>query len=323
MDTVDNILLYTENISKNFQGIKAVNNVNFKIYKNEIRALIGPNGAGKTTTIKAIATLIEATYGEIMLGETSVLHQPEHARRMLGYMPDFPPVYDDLRVEEFCDLFAHAYGQSVVERKEKVEKALAQTELTTKRRELCKSLSRGMKQRALLAKTLVHDPSVMLLDEPGANLDPKARIDMRKLLRKLADEGKTILVSSHVLTELEDLCDEIGIMRNGKMVVSGSLEEITQSKHTQRTLEIELLKSFPELPQWVEQHATLSGLKETNESKTHFQIIHSGSREEVPEILSQIVGLGVEVTSFTTRKSKVEDLFLEIESGSSSFDQDS
>ena len=180
-----------------------------------------------------------------------------------------------------------------------------------------------MKQRALLAKTLVHDPSVMLLDEPGANLDPKARIDMRNLLRKLADQGKTILVSSHVLTELEDLCDEIGIMRNGKMVVCGSLEEITQSKHTQRTLEIELLKSFPELPQWVEQHATLSGLKETNESKTHFQIIHSGSREEVPEILSQMVGLGVEVTSFTTRKSKVEDLFLEIESGSSSFDQDS
>ena len=242
---------------------------------------------------------------------------------MLGYMPDFPPVYDDLRVEEFCDLFAHAYGQSATERKENVDLALAQTDLTDKRRHLCKSLSRGMKQRALLAKTLVHDPSVMLLDEPGANLDPKARIDMRNLLRKLADQGKTILVSSHVLTELEDLCDEIGIMRNGKMVVCGSLEEITQSKHTQRTLEIELLKSFPELPQWVEQHATLSGLKETNESKTHFQIIHSGSRKEVPEILSQMIGLGVEVTSFTTRKSKVEDLFLEIESGSSLFDQDS
>ena len=124
-----------------------------------------------------------------MLGEISVLHQPEQARQILGYMPDFPPVYDDLRVEEFCDLFAHAYGQSVVERKEKVERALALTELTTKRREICKSLSRGMKQRALLAKTLIHDPSVMLLDEPGANLDPKARIDMRKLLRKHAERN--------------------------------------------------------------------------------------------------------------------------------------
>ena len=316
-------MIQVQDLKIHYGDFVAVDNLSFSVKPGTVFGLIGPNGAGKTTTIKAIATLIEPTYGEIMLGETSVLHQPEHARRMLGYMPDFPPVYDDLRVEEFCDLFAHAYGQSVVERKEKVEKALAQTELTTKRRELCKSLSRGMKQRALLAKTLVHDPSVMLLDEPGANLDPKARIDMRKLLRKLADEGKTILVASHVLTELEDLCDEIGIMRNGKMVVCGSLEEITHSKHTQRTLEIELLRSFPELPEWVQQHATLSGLKETNESKTHFQIIHSGSREEVPEILSQMIGLGVEVTSFTTRKSKVEDLFLEIESGSSSFDQDS
>ena len=316
-------MIQVEDLKIHYGEFVAVDNLSFSVKKGSVFGLIGPNGAGKTTTIKAIATLIEPTYGEIKLGDTSVLHQPEEARSMLGYMPDFPPVYDDLRVEEFCDLFAHAYGQSATERKEKVDLALAQTDLADKRRDLCKSLSRGMKQRALLAKTLVHDPSVMLLDEPGANLDPKARIDMRNLLRKLADQGKTILVSSHVLTELEDLCDEIGIMRNGKMVVSGSLEEITQSKHTQRTLEIELLKSFPELPQWVEQHATLSGLKETNESKTHFQIIHSGSREEVPEILSQIVGLGVEVTSFTTRKSKVEDLFLEIESGSSSFDQDS
>ena len=316
-------MIQVEDLKIHYGEFVAVDNLSFSVKKGSVFGLIGPNGAGKTTTIKAIATLIEPTYGEIKLGDTSVLHQPEEARSMLGYMPDFPPVYDDLRVEEFCDLFAHAYGQSATERKKKVDLAIAQTDLTDKRRDLCKSLSRGMKQRALLAKTLVHDPSVMLLDEPGANLDPKARIDMRNLLRKLADQGKTILVSSHVLTELEDLCDEIGIMRNGKMVVSGSLEEITQSKHTQRTLEIELLKSFPELPQWVEQHATLSGLKETNESKTHFQIIHSGSREEVPEILSQMIGLGVEVTSFTTRKSKVEDLFLEIESGSSSFDQDS
>ena len=316
-------MIQVEDLKIHYGEFVAVDNLSFSVKKGSVFGLIGPNGAGKTTTIKAIATLIEPTYGEIKLGDTSVLHEPEEARSMLGYMPDFPPVYDDLRVDEFCDLFAHAYGQSATERKEKVDLALAQTDLTDKRKDLCKSLSRGMKQRALLAKTLVHDPSVMLLDEPGANLDPKARIDMRNLLRKLADQGKTILVSSHVLTELEDLCDEIGIMRNGKMVVCGSLDEITQSKHTQRTLEIELLKSFPELPQWVEQHSTLSGLKETNESKTHFQIIHSGSREEVPEILSQIVGLGVEVTSFTTRKSKVEDLFLEIESGSSSFDQDS
>ena len=314
-------MIQVQDLKIHYGNFVAVDNLSFSVKPGTVFGLIGPNGAGKTTTIKAIATLIEPTYGEIMLGETSVLHQPEHARRMLGYMPDFPPVYDDLRVEEFCDLFAHAYGQSVVERKEKVEKALAQTELTTKRRELCKSLSRGMKQRALLAKTLVHDPCVMLLDEPGANLDPKARIDMRKLLRKLADQGKTILVSSHVLTELQDLCDEIGIMRNGKMVVSGSIEEITQSKQSSRTLEVELLKPTNQFPEFLEQWPTLSELKQTHESKPHFEISHSGNREEIPEILSQMIEHGLKVTSFSTRKSKVEDLFLEIESGSSEFDQ--
>ncbi len=315
-------MIHVEDLKIHYGEFVAVDNLSFTVKKGSIFGLIGPNGAGKTTTIKAMATLIQPTYGEIKLGNTSVLHQPEEARRMLGYMPDFPPVYDDLRVEEFCDLFAHAYGQSATERKENIDFALARTDLTDKRRDLCKSLSRGMKQRALLAKTLVHDPSVMLLDEPGANLDPKARIDLRNLLRKLADGGKTILVSSHVLTELEDLCDEIGIMRNGKMIVCGSVEEISQNKNSQRTLEIEVIKPFPQLPEWIERHPFLSGLKEINESKTRFQIIHSGSREEVPVLLSQMIELGVEITSFSTRKSKVEDLFLEIESGSSPFDQD-
>jgi ABC-2 type transport system ATP-binding protein len=161
----------------------------------------------------------------------------------------------------------------------------------------------------------------MLLDEPGANLDPKARIDMRKLLRKLADEGKTILVSSHVLTELQDLCDEIGIMRNGKMVVSGSIEEITQRKQSSRTLEVELLEPSTQFPEFLEQWPTLSELKQTHESEPHFEISHSGNREEIPEILSQMIDHGMKVISFSTRKSKVEDLFLEIESGSSEFDQ--
>ena len=314
-------MINVQDLKIHYGEFVAVDNLSFSVKPGTVFGLIGPNGAGKTTTIKAIATLIEPTYGEIMLGETSVLHQPEHARRMLGYMPDFPPVYDDLRVEEFCDLFAHAYGQSDDQRKENVEKALAQTELTSKRKELCKSLSRGMKQRALLAKTLVHDPSVMLLDEPGANLDPKARIDMRILLRKLADEGKTILVSSHVLTELQDLCDEIGIMRNGKMVVSGTIEEITQRKQSSRTLEVELFEISPDLSEFVEQWPTLSELRQTHESKAQFQITHSGDRKEITEILSQMITSGVKITSFTTRKSKVEDLFLEIESGSSEFDQ--
>ena len=314
-------MIQVQDLKIHYGDFVAVNNLSFSVKSGSVFGLIGPNGAGKTTTIKAIASLIEPTYGEIILGGTSVLHQPEQARRMLGYMPDFPPVYDDLRVEEFCDLFAHAYGQSVEKRKENIEQALVQTELTAKRREFCRSLSRGMKQRALLAKTLVHDPSVMLLDEPGANLDPKARIDMRNLLRNLADLGKTILISSHVLTELQDLCDEIGIMRNGKMVVSGSIEEISQRKQSSRILEVELLESTTQFSEFIAEWPTLSELKLPHESESQFKISHTGDLKEIPEILSQMMEHGLKVTSFSTRKSKVEDLFLEIESGSSEFDQ--
>jgi ABC-2 type transport system ATP-binding protein len=294
----------------------AVDSLSFSVKQGSVFGLIGPNGAGKTTTIKAIATLIEPTYGEILLGTTSVLHDPESARRMLGYMPDFPPVYDDLRVEEFCDLFSHSYGASNEERKKKIEQVLVQTDLISKRKALCGSLSRGMKQRALLAKTLVHDPSILLLDEPGANLDPKARIDLRKLLRQLANEGKTILVSSHVLTELEDLCDEIGIMRDGKMIISGSIDEITRQNNPSKTLKIELVSPSSNIMEVIEKIPSLSDLRMLDQSETIFEVTHCGDQSDAAHILANLVREGIEVVSYSTKQSKVEDLFLEIESGS-------
>ena len=241
---------------------------------------------------------------------------------MLGYMPDFPPVYDDLRVEEFCDLFAHAYGQSHSQRKQNVEQALVKTDLIEKRKDFCKSLSRGMKQRALLAKTLVHDPSVMLLDEPGANLDPKARIEMRNLLRELAKNGKTILVSSHVLTELQDLCDEIGMMKNGEMIVCGSIDEITQNRNSSKLIEIELLKSSVLLEKIVNEWSSISEFKSLNESSTLFEISHSGDAFDLSKFLAKLVNEKIEVVSFSAKKSKVEDLFMEIDSSNQKNTQD-
>ena len=271
----------------------AVDSLCFEVGKGSVYGLIGPNGAGKTTTIKAIATLIEPTYGEILVDGIPVLHQPEEARRIIGYMPDFPPVYDDLTIEEFCDLFAHAYGLDRNARAKKVEECLRLTDLMDKRRALCKTLSRGMKQRALLAKTLVHEPSVLLLDEPAANLDPKARIDLRNLLRRLASSGKTVLVSSHVLSELEDLCDAIGIMRKGNMALSGSLEEVSASASASRV---------------------------DSRDERIFEITHSGDRSEAASLLTTLTGAGAKVCEFHLKQSKVEDLFLEIESEDSSED---
>lgn len=315
-------MIKVQDLKIHYGEFVAVNNLSFSVKQGSIFGLIGPNGAGKTTTIKAMATLLEPTYGEILIDQTSVLHEPEKARRMLGYMPDFPPVYDDLKVEEFCDLFAHAYGQSYSQRKQNVEQALVKTDLIEKRKDFCKSLSRGMKQRALLAKTLVHDPSVMLLDEPGANLDPKARIEMRNLLRELAKNGKTILVSSHVLTELQDLCDEIGMMKNGEMIVCGSIDEITQSRNSSKVIEIELLKSSVLLEKIVNEWSSISEFKSLNESSTLFEISHSGDAFDLSKFLAKLVNEKIEVVSFSAKKSKVEDLFMEIDSSNQKNTQD-
>ena len=315
-------MIKVQDLKIHYGEFVAVNNLSFSVKQGSIFGLIGPNGAGKTTTIKAMATLLEPTYGEILIDQTSVLHEPEKARRMLGYMPDFPPVYDDLRVEEFCDLFAHAYGQSHSQRKQNVEQALVKTDLIEKRKDFCKSLSRGMKQRALLAKTLVHDPSVMLLDEPGANLDPKARIEMRNLLRELANNGKTIIVSSHVLTELQDLCDEIGMMKNGEMIVCGSIDEITQNRNSSKLIEIELLKSSVLLEKIINEWSSISEFKSLNESSTLFEISHSGDAFDLSKFLEKLVNEKIEVVSFSAKKSKVEDLFMEIDSSNQKNTQD-
>ena len=296
----------------------AVDGLSFEVKKGEVYGLIGPNGAGKTTTIKAIATLLEPTYGEILVDGISALHEPENVRGMLGYMPDFPPVYDDLRVDEFVELFASAYGATLEKRNTDVDRCLAATNLEDKRKVLCKTLSRGMKQRALLAKTLVHDPPVLLLDEPAANLDPKARIDLRNLLKRLARDGKTILVSSHVLTELQDLCDSIGIMREGKMVINGNLQEVVERATLTKTILMELLHPFPQTHGFLIAHPSVHFSGEVDESATLIEFTFDGDNEEVADLLRALVELGAPVKSFHERKADVESLFLAVESGEQS-----
>lgn len=293
----------------------AVENLSFTARSGEVYGLIGPNGAGKTTTIMAIATLIEPTYGEILVNGVSALHEPEKVRGMLGYMPDFPPVYDDLRVDEFVALFAAAYGLPMEKQRSEVERCLTITALVDKRKALCKTLSRGMKQRALLAKTLVHDPPVLLLDEPAANLDPKARIDLRNLLKKLAANGKAVLVSSHVLSELQDLCDSIGIMREGKMIIDGKLDEVLEQASSSRRIRVELLHSFPPAHALLTEHTQGRFAKETKESATLLEIDFDGDENELADLLRALVEAGAPVKSFHQRKADVEELFLAVEAG--------
>jgi len=293
----------------------AVENLSFTAKASEVYGLIGPNGAGKTTTIKAIATLLEPTYGEILVNGVSALHEPEKVRGMLGYMPDFPPVYDDLRVDEFVELFAAAYGLPTEKRRSEVDRCLEITDLGDKRDALCKTLSRGMKQRALLAKTLVHDPPVLLLDEPAANLDPKARIKLRNLLKELAANGKAILVSSHVLSELQDLCDSIGIMRQGNMVISGNLDEVADKARSSRTIRVDLVRPFPAAHALIQEHPLAQLASEVEDGTTQLEIAFDGGEEEVAALLKAFVVAGAPVKSFHQRKADVEELFLAVEEG--------
>ena len=292
----------------------AVDHLSFSVRPGSIFGLIGPNGAGKTSAIKAIATLLEPTYGEIIVQGVSALHQAEKARGFLGYMPDFPPVYEDLKIWEFCDLFAQAYGLSGEQKKAKVLQSLHATGLQDHMHTLCRTLSRGMRQRALLAKTLVHQPSVLLLDEPAANLDPKSRIELRNILKSLAHQGKTILLSSHVLSEIEDTCDTLGFMREGKMVLSGSLDEISQSRQKQNFLKIRLAKPFPPLEKIISSIPALSQFEDTGGNGAEARACLDGGEKEASEVLTRLVEAGVPVSGFAIEKPRVEDLFLELES---------
>ncbi len=294
----------------------AVDRLSFSVKPGSIYGLIGPNGAGKTSAIKTIATLVEPTFGEIYVDGISVLHHPEKVRGLLGYMPDFPPVYEDLKVWEFCDLFAHSYGLRGEERKARVLQSLHATSLNHYMNAICKTLSRGMRQRALLAKTLVHDPSVLLLDEPAANLDPKSRIELRNILKGLAAKGKTILISSHVLSEIEDTCDSLGFMKSGKMIKSGTLEDVFQKNTGSSIVNIHLSSPAPTLSDLVSQISSLSGLELIDKHGLRFEVTLQGDQTEASQVLAKLVSSGIPVSAFSCHKQKVEDLFLQLESQS-------
>lgn len=292
----------------------AVDHLSFSVEPGSIYGLVGPNGAGKTSAIKTLATLIEPTYGEVIINGYSCLHEPEKVRGFLGYMPDFPPVYDDLKVWEFCDLFAHAYGLRGEEKRERVLQSLHATFLSNHMHVLCKTLSRGMRQKALLAKTLVHEPSVLLLDEPAANLDPKSRIDLRNILKKLADSGKSILLSSHILSEIEDTCDSLGFMSVGKMVKSGSMDEILVRNQGGSILRIHLSSPAPNLLEIVDQINSLSKLQAKDDQSLRYQAIIEGGKEEASQVLTKLVEAKIPVSEFSLQQQSVEDLFLQLES---------
>jgi len=252
-------MIETKNLTKNYGTLTAVDDLNLTIKDGDIFGFIGPNGAGKTTTMRILVTLLEPTRGSAFINGLDVRKDGKKVRRLVGYMPDFMGVYDDLKVFEYLEFFAAAFGIDRKKRKSIVEGVLELTDLESKKSATVDSLSRGMQQRLGLARVLIHDPKVLILDEPASGLDPRARIEIRELLRELKRMGKTIMISSHILSELEEICDHVGIIEHGRLVFSGTLEEIRprlgiESKVRVRVADhqdkaIELLSALPQVRQ--------------------------------------------------------------------------
>ena len=229
------------NLRKDFGVTRAVDDISFSFSSGQIIGFVGPNGAGKTTTMRILATLDEPTSGDAKIDNVSIVEVPEQARRLIGYVPDALPMHRDISVHDYLDFFARAYGLTGTQRRQVVENIEEFTNLTGIRDKTLHALSKGMKQRVSLARALLHDPSVLVMDEPAAGLDPRARVELRELLKILSAQGKAILISSHILTELSEICDGAIIIEQGRIITAGTLHEIAKSDVEQHTV---LIRSF-------------------------------------------------------------------------------
>ncbi len=303
------MLLEVSRLRIDYDSFTAVHDLSFGIDGGMIYGLIGPNGAGKTTTIRSLATLLEPTTGEIRVDGVDIRDHPERIHRILGYMPDVSPLYDDLTVEETLHVFASAYRLPMGERVRAIGQVCDLVDLNAKRNWFVSTLSKGMKQRVLLAKTLLHDPKLLLLDEPANGLDPMARIELREVLKSLAQMGKAILVSSHILTELSDFCTGVGIMERGRMVATGKTDEIAKALSPGLAFRVELLGPDPRVADLIRRHPMVT---KVSDGPQEFDFSINGDGETAHDILKGLIGEGVRVRTFTEQKMDLEDIFMRI-----------
>ena len=291
----------------------AVHNLSLTIPKGEIYGLVGPNGAGKTSTLNVLATLLVPTYGTVRMAGFDLDLEPDKIRARLGYMPDLAPVIGDLRIWEFLDLFAAAYGLAGQEKSKRVEECLKLVGMWDKKDIFCSTMSRGMTQRVVLAKTLLHRPEILLLDEPASGMDPIARIELKDALQAVAARGATIIISSHILSELSEMATSIGVLHKGKLREHGSVSEVLSSlKHATSTVQVEVLGDRESCHQWSIEKGLTVALPEKHPDRLDFEI--AGDESAQAAFLKQLVEAGFAVHGFQARRSSLEDLMRVISS---------
>ena len=301
-----------QHLRRYYGKTRAVDDISFAFSAGHIFAFVGPNGAGKTTAMRVIATLDEPTGGDASINGVSVVQEPEQARKLIGFMPDSLPMHRDITVHEYLDFFARAYGVEG-RRRDKVVAGIEEfTDLVGIRDKTLRALSKGMKQRVSLARAMVHDPAVLILDEPAAGLDPRARIELRELLKVLASRGKAILVSSHILTELTEICDGAIIIEQGRILRAGTMDHILTQDSPHRTVAVRTLEDTEAL------HKQLLQIPAVIDARIAGRVVETdieGGDEACGRVLAELIARGMHVTEFMHRRAGLEDLFMNVTTG--------
>ena len=326
-------IIETKNLTKRYGGLTAVNDLSLAVEQGAIYGFVGPNGAGKTTTMRMLTTLLQPTSGEAWVAGCSTTKDARGVRRAIGYMPDFFGVYDDMKVWEYLDFFAACYEIPEVTRTGLITDLLELVDLTHRREDMVDTLSRGMKQRLCLARTLAHDPQVLILDEPASGLDPRARIEIRELLMELSRMGKTIFFSTHILADVAEICTQVGIVEAGRLVAQGSMQEMQRRLMPHRRLNITLLGRVEEARLALVGMPGVLEVKQAGEAGNGqavaqsapaapstpgaqvLEVSFSGDDEAVSVLLRELVGLGLPVLRFTESVHDLEEVFMHATKG--------
>jgi ABC-2 type transport system ATP-binding protein len=305
-------VIKTVDLTKKYGEMFAIQKIELDLKEGDLFGFIGPNGAGKTTTMRIIATLLNPTWGEAYVCGHSIYTKPKEIRRLIGYMPDFFGVYDDMKVIEYLEFFAAAYRIKGPARRKRCEEMLEIVDLDFKRDAFANTLSRGQTQRLGLARVLLHDPQVLLLDEPLSGLDPRARIEMRNLMRRLGEMGKTIIVSSHILPELADICNKIGIIDRGVMTVNSAVEDVIQQVRQRVVLQIGVTGDLSAAAKLLEQHADVDTIEE-NAGQLTVTLIPEAT--DYSELSATLVDAGHRLTLFREEEINLESAFMALTKG--------
>lgn len=307
-------MLHIQDLTKNYGSFTAVNHLTLHIPEGDLFGFVGPNGAGKTTTIRIVCRLLKASGGKVQIGGTQAAVGSKEMKRLIGYVPDFFGVYDNLKVHEYMDMYGSMYSMNSRDIAKLTDDLLELVNLTDKKEFYVDTLSRGMKQRLCVARALLHNPKLLILDEPNSGLDPRARVEMKELLKNLHSMGKTIVISSHILSELSEMCNSIGIMNHGQLVAAGKIEDIMNHLSGGKKIHVRVASEMEPAVRIIREHA---GANVESVLENEVIISHNGSDEDICALIGSLIQNQVLLTGFYKEEGSLESLFMQLTGGAS------